>query len=432
MHCGRELPLWDGCLFFSANVMNRNKGCQGGTRAPAAPAIASTHAHVVRSQLAVLEYVQEDSFTNAAVESWEFSYDLGDTALIREVQPADDDGIRLTAKKTVYENSDYPMLTWTKHQDEYLDEVLRLEGRSYSAIWLFCKQCIVKRHTVLPTYWVQEWNRTFFERQALENLGLVVQLGHLTGYSCNNPWKAHQDFVVIDVTGVHNVNVNYCLCDSKIERWQQLMQVSVHDFLPSLELLSNNNGLNPVFDRRRAFCHIVRPYQTISMMKCAGHGHDPAGVVGAAQSELALLCRSCPHPGRNLPEGWDNINWDAMPEDLRYKYFLFLAQDCNFRLINRNISFVAKDPIVSDGYEYFVNNAKYTEWIRTHITEKEISTCSGFQAMFLANRKWVKRLRMTGVGGVTCTRHNMWRPNGIGDSQLGEWYATIAYTFNQC
>jgi hypothetical protein len=66
---------------------------------------ASTHAHVVHSQPAVPEYIQEDSFMNAAVESWEFSYDLGDTALVGEVQPADDDGIRLTAKKRVYENS---------------------------------------------------------------------------------------------------------------------------------------------------------------------------------------------------------------------------------------------------------------------------------------------------------------------------------------
>jgi hypothetical protein len=24
---------------------------------------------------------------------------------------------------------------------------------------------------------------------------------------------------------VHNVNVNYCLCDSKIKQWQQLMRV---------------------------------------------------------------------------------------------------------------------------------------------------------------------------------------------------------------
>ncbi|KAJ7073645.1 hypothetical protein C8F01DRAFT_1360484 [Mycena amicta] len=40
--------------------------------------------------------------------------------------------------------------------------------------------------------------------------------------------------------------------------------------------------------------------------------------------------------------------------------------------------------------------------------------------MFLANWKHVKGLRTTGVGGVTCTQHNMWRPNGIGDLQLGE------------
>jgi hypothetical protein len=148
------------------------------------------------------------------------------------------------------------------------------------------------------------------------------------------------------------------------------------------------------------------------MMKHTGCGHHPSGVAGTAQGELALPCRSCPQPGRNLPEGWDKINWDAMSEDLRYmvghpthiyntylspryKYFLFLMQDCNFRLINRNVSSAAKDPILGDGYGYFVNNAKYTEWIRAHVTEEEISTGLGFQAMFLANRKRVKGLRTT-------------------------------------
>ncbi|KAJ7302603.1 hypothetical protein DFH08DRAFT_674350, partial [Mycena albidolilacea] len=73
----------------------------------------------------------------------------------------------------------------------------------------------------------------------------------------------------------------------------------------------------------------------------------------------------------------------------------------------RNMSSAAKDPILHDGCGYFVNNAKYTEYLRAHITEEEISTCSAFQAMFLANRKRVKGLRTTGVGGVTCARHNM-------------------------
>lgn len=83
---------------------------------------------------------------------------------------------------------------------------------------------------------------------------------------------------------------------------------------------------------------------------------------------------------------------------------------------------LAKDPIIGDGLGYFVNNEKYATYLRVHVSEEEISSCSGFQARFLANRKRVKGLHMMGVGGVTCARHNMWRPNGIGDLQLGERY----------
>ncbi|KAJ6602998.1 hypothetical protein B0H10DRAFT_1750148, partial [Mycena sp. CBHHK59/15] len=68
----------------------------------------------------------------------------------------------------------------------------------------------------------------------------------------------------------------------------------------------------------------------------------------------------------------------------------------------RNISSAAKDPILGDGFGYFVNQEKYTEYLRNHISEEEISNCSGFQAMFLTNEKHVKGLRTMGVGGVTC------------------------------
>jgi hypothetical protein len=104
----------------------------------------------------------------------------------------------------------------------------------------------------------------------------------------------------------------------------------------------------------------------------------------------------------------------------RYKYFLWLAEDANFKLINRNVSSEARDPVVDDGTGYFCNRAEYSAHIRKHVDEEEISSCSGFQAMFLANAKRVKGLRVTGVGGVTCARHNMWRANGIGDLQVGE------------
>jgi hypothetical protein len=158
---------------------------------------ATAHAHPLNVMPRAPDYAQEDVFTNAAVESWEHGYDLGDPSLVAEVQEDENDGILLTSKRKVYENSvrlsaaccwirahfitmqDHPMLTWAGHQDEYLDEMLRLEGRGYPAIYskcggcgeadptfrcaqqtcygpgLFCKECIVARHAVLPTHWIQ-------------------------------------------------------------------------------------------------------------------------------------------------------------------------------------------------------------------------------------------------------------------------------------
>ncbi|KAF7331140.1 CxC2 domain-containing protein [Mycena sanguinolenta] len=414
-------------------------------------------------------YYQEDAATNAALEAADFDYTLGDTSL-----PPEEQDVVVTVEKRRNLNSSHPMLTWVDFRDEYLDEMLRLEGRGGSFSWsrcasceaenplfrcahqichgpeMFCAACIVQKHNCLPTHWIEEWDGEYFERRSLYALGLVIQLGHPPGYSCPTSRPAHKDFVVIDVTGIHTIRVNFCECDARVKHRQQLMRVrwwpatvkdpqtcatfavvrlfqmmnclgkvSAHDFVRSLELLTNNDGLTPP--------PVDANYRMTLMMKRAGRGHSPSGVRGTSQAELALRCRACPQDGRNLPDGWNNINWGEMPEDLRYKYFLFLAQDCNFRLINRDVGSAATDPIIGDGLGYFVNHARYTEYLRSHVSEEEISTCSGFQAMFLANRKRVKGLRTTGVGGVTCARHNMWRPNGIGDLQLGERYCNMDF-----
>jgi hypothetical protein len=65
----------------------------------------STSSHAVHLHPSVPSYIQEDIQTNAAVESWEFGYDLGDTTLIGEVQDPLVDGIVFTTKRKVFENS---------------------------------------------------------------------------------------------------------------------------------------------------------------------------------------------------------------------------------------------------------------------------------------------------------------------------------------
>jgi hypothetical protein len=46
------------------------------------------------------------------------------------------------------------------------------------------------------------------------------------------------------------------------------------------------------------------------MLKRAGREQDPLDAEGTQEGELAIECPACPHPGQNLPDGWEN----AAPE----------------------------------------------------------------------------------------------------------------------
>ncbi|KAJ7603387.1 hypothetical protein DFH06DRAFT_1022305 [Mycena polygramma] len=379
------------------------------------------------------------------------------------------------------------MKTWVRDfREETLDEWLRGEGRGspefYAACGrckaenptfrcarqtcfgpaLFCEECIMEVHRQLPTHGIEEWNGEFFKQRSLGELEgeARIQLGHLPGKFCLKATKAHKDFVIMDTLGIRTVKLNFCGCDSTVTHRQQLMRaclwpatsldpqtcatfnairlfevqnllgkISAYNFVCSLELLSNNDGLSPTPDRRRAFRLIVRQYRMTQMMKRAARGQDDSGIAGTGQGECTIQCRACPQPGLNMPEGWEDIAWEEMDEDTSYTKFLMLSADANFKLMNRNVSTAVRDPVLDDGTAYFCNRAEYAEHIGKHVDEEEISSCSGFQAMFLANAKRVKGLRVTGVGGVTCARHNMWRPNGLGDLQVGERYCNMDFLF---
>ena len=42
------------------------------------------------------------------------------------------------------------------------------------------------------------------------------------------------------------------------------------------------------------------------MLKQTGCGQDPSSAEGTQEGELTVKCPTCPHPGHNLPEGWEN------------------------------------------------------------------------------------------------------------------------------
>jgi hypothetical protein len=60
------------------------------------------------------------------------------------------------------------------------------------------------------------------------------------------------------------------------------------------------------------------------------------------------------------------------------------------------------DPILGDRFSYFAKHEGedgYKVHIAKHASEQEISSCSGFQAMCLANMKRVKGLHTMGIAG---------------------------------
>ncbi|KIM74294.1 hypothetical protein PILCRDRAFT_80232, partial [Piloderma croceum F 1598] len=205
-----------------------------------------------------------------------------------------------------------------------------------------------------------KWNGTFFESTTLKEIGLRIQLGHRAGDHCSNPCNAAgDDFVVVDSNGIHKVGLDYCGCEKACDQVTQLLRArlypatttapksaatfntleffhllsfeskaSVFEFYYTLMRKTDNTGTMSVpisyqqmipllcstlwQDRYEEFLQMIHEWRNLKMLKRAGQGHDPGGVMGTQEGECAVLCPACPHPGKNLPPGWRDA-----PEEIR-------------------------------------------------------------------------------------------------------------------
>ncbi|KAJ7180060.1 hypothetical protein C8R43DRAFT_871124 [Mycena crocata] len=337
---------------------------------------------------------------------------------------------------------------------------------------LLCKICVVNRHRDEPLHIIQQWKDGYFQPCPLTDVdpGLRFQIGHRPGEDCDfrdGPNK----FVVLDNNAIHEVAVDFCGCVGAASPNDQLLnigwfpatvknpetcatlsvlrrfhtlnlqgRVPAYDFYNALEVLSDRAGMRRVPNRREQFTLMAREYRHLQMCKRAGRGHDGNGVErekGDAPTEtvygidatapggLAIPCRACPIPGVNLPPGWENA-----PIDKAWLYQLLLSEDANFKMKGRATSTRAKDPTLGPGYAYMVAHDKYLKHLVKYIEEgDEISHCVAFAALWRANNKRAKGLRASGIGSVSCSRHEVFRPNGMGDLQKGERYCNMDYLF---
>ncbi|KAJ7916080.1 hypothetical protein B0H13DRAFT_2231764 [Mycena leptocephala] len=340
----------------------------------------------------------------------------------------------------------------------YLAEVLRLEGRGdhieFNACArcnmgnadhrcvdclgsgeLLCSSCILEGHHQLPFHRIQRWTALSFEHVTLKTLGLRIQLGHWRrNDSCPVPTPcAGDDFVIIDNNGVHEVGLDFCGCGQGGLPTSQLLRASLwaattmsprtaatfavlrrfqllsfeskcgaYEFYQSLAREADN-----VRYKKNKFLRMTKQWRHIRMLKRFARGHDLLGIVNTKEGECALLCPACPHPGKNLPLGWDTV-----PAGKRFLYALFLGIDANFRLKRKDVSSEAKDPGLNKGWAFYCE--------RSHCVAHDVVDKPDREARGTAS---------SGIGTVDCACHNMKRPNGIADLQLGERYLNMDYIF---
>ncbi|KAJ7807053.1 hypothetical protein B0H13DRAFT_2386681 [Mycena leptocephala] len=320
-----------------------------------------------------------------------------------------------------------------------------------------CKNCCVERHSMMPLHFPKVWNGKFWADTTLKSLGLVYQLGH-QGAPCPTPVTMVRSLVVMDTTGIHQVRYRRCGCDRSdtTNPVRQLLRnawfpatatdpdtcatfkllelfrllnvvgnVNGQDFVTCLERSTNtlnSTGMDKVPDRYKAFLRMAREYAFLLRVIRAGRGHDPAGLTATKQGECAVDCWTCPHEGRNLPEGWRDVD-----PKFGYLYKLILAVDTNFKLKNRMRANERDDPSLGPGWGYFVEPTRYKDHLRKYVAEIDVSTCIAFAALTQKETRNTAGLRVSGVGGCVCARHECVRPNGFGDLQKGERYANMDY-----
>lgn len=78
----------------------------------------------------------------------------------------------------------------------------------------------------------KHWTGFFYEKTSLQSLGLVIQLGH-DGPSCPSPGSVHKDFIVVDLSGIHTVNVQFCECHNAPEDHASYIQLLRFCYFPS-------------------------------------------------------------------------------------------------------------------------------------------------------------------------------------------------------
>ncbi|KAL6306095.1 hypothetical protein BKA93DRAFT_816669 [Sparassis latifolia] len=179
-----------------------------------------------------------------------------------------------------------------------------------------CSECLLEQHAQLPLH--------------------QIQLEHMDG-KCYMKQCGPVHFTVIDINGIHQVNIDFCQCGNSpggYNNWVQLLCMRWYpampehpctaftfDYLNTFHLLTLQGKIN-LYDYYKAILWktdnvalqkqvyhwnkasmVVYQWQHLKMLKKAGRGHDLTGIEATKVSKCTVECPACPHPSINLEDG---------------------------------------------------------------------------------------------------------------------------------
>ena len=122
-------------------------------------------------------------------------------------------------------------------------------------------------------------------------------------------------------------------------------------------------------------------------LKWASHGHDPAGVANTPAGSIAVECPACPHPGQNLPKGWELVKSllyvfgifsymlvTHVTIFFRYLYILYVLVNANFKLKGKEWGL--KDIDLLPGWGTYVDEPAYQAFFSNYVDQPEVHVSS--------------------------------------------------------
>ncbi|KZT56832.1 hypothetical protein CALCODRAFT_435178, partial [Calocera cornea HHB12733] len=317
-----------------------------------------------------------------------------------------------------------------------------------------CRSCQIEAHVHQPFHWVDVWSGDYFARDSLQNLGLILNIGHC-GAACPAavPYPTIP-LVVVHINGVHKMSISFCRCDDGAKRYVQLLRErlfpasyehpqtaftfavladfhlhtlcskkSAYDYYAKIVRQTSDVVPSSTSDRYREFLRACRIWMDLEATRRSGQAHGLQRLLPAfaAARIRSPLCPACPQLGINV-----TVN--------EHLVTLYLGGDGNFSLSSKKKAVDGNDTPLNNGAGFFPEQEHFQNYITTHedfklVDYRQPQTCSGFKTSMLFQGSL--GCRSSGVYSWSCIRHGLYRPGGTVDLQVGERYvfSNVDYAF---